>query len=86
MCKSVVILLPYVRSQDEVQGSDRTSPSKLVTYFQPFCMLCSHGIYDTDKSFVTSEETVTTREKVTLEPSLAHMLTQHTVHDTSASG
>ena len=49
-------------------------------------MLSSHGIYDPDKRLVAGEETVASGQKITFQPSLAHMLAEHTVHDASVSG
>ena len=86
MCKSVMILLPYVGCQDEVKGSDRLSPGKLIADLQPFCMLSCHGINDTDKCLIACEETMTSGKQITFQPSLTHMLTKHTVHNTSISG
>ena len=85
MCKSIMILLPYIRCKNEVQGSDRLSPGKLVADFQPFCVLSGHGVNDTDKCLITCEESVTACKKISFQPSLTHMLTEHTVHDTSVS-
>ena len=86
MGKSVVILLPYIGSQDEVQGRDRLSPGKLIADLQPFRVLCRHGIHDTDKRLVARKETVTSGQKISFQPSLAHMLGEHGIHDTSVSG
>ena len=83
--KSVVVLLPYIGGQDKVQRCDRLSPGKLIADFQPFCMLCCHGIHDTDKRFVACKESMTSGQKISFQPSLAHMLAQHTVHDTAVS-
>ena len=83
MCKSVVILLPYIRSKDKVQRSDWLSPGKLVCNFDPFSMLCCHRVNYTDECFVRSEESMTTCQQVSFQPSLAHMLRKHTVHDTA---
>jgi hypothetical protein len=66
MGKSVVVLLPYVGGQDQVQGSDLLSPRKLVANLKPLSVLCAHGVYDTDECFVGCEEAVTTGQKVTL--------------------
>ena len=60
MSKSVVVLLPYVGCQDEVQGCDGLSPGKLIANFQPFCMLGCHGVNDTDEGFIACEEAMTT--------------------------
>ena len=83
MCKSIMILLPYIRCQNEVQGCNWLSPGKLVCYFQPFCMLCCHRIYNTDKCFVRSKETMTSGKKISFQPCFTHMLRKHTIHDTS---
>ena len=66
MGKSVMILLPYIGCQDKVQGRDRLSPGELVRHLKPFCMLCCHGVNNTDKRLIACEETVTAGEKISL--------------------
>jgi len=66
MCKSVVVLLPYVGCKKKVQRSDLLSPWKFGCNFQPFCMLSSHRVYYTDKCFVRSEESMTTCQEISL--------------------
>ena len=53
--------------------------------FQPFCVLCCHGVYDTDKCFIACEEAVASGEKISFQPAFAHMLAEHSVHDTAVS-
>ena len=39
MRESVVILLPYIRSQNQIERSNLLSPRELVADLQPFCVL-----------------------------------------------
>ena len=77
----VVVLLPYIGGQDKVQGSDWLPPGKLVCYLQPFCMLCRHGIHDTDKCFIACKKAMAASQQVAFQPAFAHMLAKHAVHD-----
>src|SRR5699024_12700345 len=74
MRKSVVVLLPYVGGQDQVQGSDLMSPRKLVANLQPFCVLSCHRVYDTDKCLIACEESVTSCKQVAFKPAFAHKI------------
>ena len=79
--KSVVVLLPYIGSQDKVQGSDWLPPGKLVGNLQPFCMLRCHGVHNTDKCLIACKETMASGQQVAFQPALAHMLAEHAVHN-----
>ena len=81
MGKAVVILLPYVGSQNQVQGCNLLTPRQLVANLQPLCVLCCHRVDDADECFIACEEAMTTGQQVAFQPALAHMLGQHGIHD-----
>ena len=60
MGEAIVILLPYVGGQDQVQGSNALAPGQLAANLQPLSMLCSHRIYYSNKSFITCKESMST--------------------------
>src|ERR1019366_7297174 len=80
MGESVVILPPHVRSQQIVEGCDRTPPLDLACNLQPLGVLVEHGIDDVDKRFVAGEETMPPGKQIAFQPALAHMLTEHLQH------
>ena len=79
MGKAVVILLPHMRGQEEVQRRDIASPGQLIADLQPFRMLAEHGVDDANEGFITIEEPVPASEKIPLQPTLALVLAQHRV-------
>ena len=81
MGEAIVILLPYVGGQDQVQGSNALAPRQLAANLQPLSMLCNHGVHHADEALVGSKEAVTTGQQVAFQPAFAHMLGQHGVHD-----
>ena len=81
MGEAIVILLPYVGGQDQVQGSNALAPGQLAANLQPLSMLCNHGVHHADEALVGSKEAVTTGQQVAFQPAFAHMLGQHGVHD-----
>ena len=81
MSKAVVVLLPDVGGENEVQRRNVLPPRELVANFEPFRVLCRHGIDHADERFVGSEETVASREDIAFQPAFAHMLGQVRVHD-----
>ena len=86
MGEAVVILLPYVGGEDQVQGGDGLSPGKLVADLQPFRMLGAHGIHHADERLIAGEEAVASREKIALQPALAHVLAEEGVHHAAVMG
>lgn len=85
MRESIVVLLPYVGCQDQIQGGDGLSPRELIADLQPFCMLSRHGVNDSDKCLIACKESVTSGQQIAFQPSLAHVLAEHAVHNTSVS-
>ena len=83
MGESVVILLPYVGGEDEVEGRDVLPPGELVADLQPFCVLCRHGVDDADERLVGGKEPVAPGEDIAFQPAFAHMLGEIRVHDPS---
>ena len=84
--KAVVVLLPYVGGEDEVQGSDVLSPRQLIANFQPLCVLRGHRVDHADKRLVRSKESVPPGEDIAFQPALAHMLGEVGVHDAAVFG
>jgi len=79
MGEAVVILLPHMRGQEEVQRRDIASPGQLIADLQPFRMLAEHGVDDANEGFITIEESMPASEKIPLQPTLALVLAQHRV-------
>ena len=79
--EAVVVLLPHVGGQHKVEGGDLLPPVEVAGDLQPLGMLGGHGVHDADKCLVAVEEAVASGEQIALQPALAHMLGQHTVHD-----
>src|SRR4051794_23860112 len=77
MREAVVVLPPYVRAQQVVQGSDRPPPRDRARHLQPLRMLVEHRIDDVYERFVAVEDPVPAGEEVALQPPLAEMLRQH---------
>ena len=46
-------------------------------------MLRNHGIHNSDERFIACEESVSSRQKVSLQPSFAHVLGKIGVHDSA---
>ncbi len=85
MREAIMILLPDMRSQNDIQRSNFFSPAQLVAYFEPLCMLSSHGIDDAGKALIAVKEAMTARQQVSFQPAFAHMLRQHGVEESAIS-
>ena len=86
MGKAVVVLLPHVGGEDEVQRGDGLPPGELVANLQPLGVLRGHGVHNADEGLVAGEEAVTAGEQVAFQPAFAHMLAEHAVHDAAVAG
>ncbi len=73
MRKPIMILLPDMRRQNDVQRRNLLAPRQLIAHLEPLRMLRSHRINDARKRLIGIEETVTPRQQIALEPSFTHM-------------
>src|SRR6266550_3251913 len=80
MSETVVILPPYMGSQEIVQRSNGASPRYVTGGLEPLGMLVKHRIHDMNEGLIAREEPVTAGEQITLQPSLTHVLAQHFHH------
>lgn len=83
---AVVVLLPDVGGQNQVQRGDALAPRQLVADLEPLGVLRYHGIHHADEALVAGKEAVSAGEQIALKPTLAHMLGQHRVHDAAVVG
>src|SRR3989344_839360 len=60
--KAIVVLLPDVRCEEDVERRNGPSPWDLARDLQPFGMLIEHRVYDVDECLVAGEESVTSSE------------------------
>src|SRR5580700_8572929 len=75
MSESIVVLPPYKRRDEEIEGRYRSAPAQFFfRLFQPFGVLVEHGIDHVHESFIRGEETVAASEHVTFEPALKRVL------------
>ena len=81
MGEAVVVLLPYVGSQDIVQGGDIVPPGQLAAHLQPLGVLGEHGVHNADEGLIAVEEAVASGEQIALQEALAEVLGEHGVHD-----
>src|SRR5579863_7617280 len=71
MSEAVVVLPPYKRSDEQVDGRHRSAPAQFFfRLLQPLSVLVEHRIDHMHEGFIRRKETVTACEHVTLEPSL----------------
>ena len=82
--KSVVILLPDVRGEQIVQRRDIPAPWQFPAYLQPLGVLAKHRIDDSNESFITVEEPVSSGQKISFQPTLALVLAEHRVQHPAA--
>ena len=80
MGEAVVVLLPDVGGEDVVEGGDLLPPGQLPADLQPLGVLGDHRVHDADKGLIAVEQAVPPGEEVALQPALAQMLRQHSVH------
>ena len=80
MAESIMVLPPYVRSEEIGQRGDRAPPGDFLAYLEPLGMLVEHRIDNVDERFVAGKQTMASREKIAFQPSLAEMLAQN-FHD-----
>jgi hypothetical protein len=66
MSESIVILAPDGRSEQDVERSNLLSPFDFEALLDPLAVLVDHGVDDVNKGLITVEQTVTSREDVTL--------------------
>ena len=71
MGEAVVVLLPYVGSQNIVQGGDVVPPGQLAAHLQPLGVLGEHGVHDADEGLIAVEEAVASGEQIALQEALA---------------
>ena len=81
MGKAVVILLPYIGGQNQVQRSDLLSPWQLIADLEPLRVLGDHRVHHANKGFIAREEAMPSGEQIALQPALAHVLAEIGVHD-----
>ena len=86
MGKAVVVLLPYVGSQNQVERRDRLTPRQAVADLEPLGVLCRHRVDNADERLIACEKAVTAGQQIALKPTLAHVLGQHAVHHAAACG
>jgi hypothetical protein len=55
VAETVVILPPYMRSEEVIQRGDGSSPRYIAGGFQPLGMLIEHGINNVNKGLITGE-------------------------------
>src|SRR5580765_5068278 len=84
MAEAIVILPPDMRGQKIVERGDRPPPRHLARGFEPFGMLVHHGIDDMNESIITGEQSMTSREQVALQPTLAIVLAED-LHDATVA-
>src|SRR5208282_5087880 len=83
MSEAVVVLPPYKRRDEEVEGWHRSAPAQFFfRLLQPLSVLVEHRIDHMHECFIRGKETVATCEHVTFEPSLERVLAEH-LHDAS---
>ena len=73
MRKAIMILLPDMRRQNNIERRNLFTPRQLIAHLEPLRMLRSHRINDARKRLIGIEETVTPRQQIALEPSFTHM-------------
>ena len=81
MGKAVVVLLPYIGGQNQVQRSDLLSPWQLIADLEPLRVLGDHRVHHANKGFIAREEAMSSGEQIALQPALAHVLAEIGVHD-----
>ena len=86
MGEAVVVLLPDVAGQHQVQAGDALAPGQLAADLEPLRMLGDHRVDHADEALVAGEEAVAAGQQVAFEPAFAHMLRKHTVHDAAVGG
>ena len=61
---AVVVLLPYVGGEDQVQAGDALPPGQLVADLEPLGVLCDHAVHHADKALVAGKEAVTAGQQI----------------------
>ncbi len=74
MGEAIVILTPYMGTQQVVEGCDLDAPRQSRRHLQPFRVLVEHGIDDMNEGLVAIEEAVPPGQQVSFEPPFALML------------
>jgi hypothetical protein len=80
--KTVVILPPHRRSDEQVQRGNVLTPGQVVANGQPLGELVEHRVNDVDEGFVRGDEPVAPREQIAFEHPFHRVLTEH-LHDSS---
>ena len=70
MSETVVILPPHVTSEENIQAGKIVSPWNFLSHLVPFRMLVEHTRDDVNKGFVRVEQSVSTRQQISLKPAL----------------
>ena len=68
---TVVILLPDVGGQNQVQRCNALAPRQLVADLQPLGVLGHHRVDHADEALIAGKEAVATGEQVAFQPALA---------------
>src|SRR5208283_3776640 len=76
-------LLPDVGGEQIVQRGDLPPPGQFQRYLQPFGVLAEHRIDNADEGFIAVKQSVPSGEQITLQPTLALVLTEHRVKHAS---
>ena len=84
--EAVVVLLPYIGGQNQVERGDALPPGQLVAHLQPLGMLRDHRINHADKAFVRGKEAVAAGQQVAFKPAFAQVLGKHRVHNAAVAG
>ena len=83
---AVVVLLPDIGGQDQIQRCNALPPRQLIADLEPLCVLCHHGVHHADEALVAGKEAVAAGEQIAFQPALAQVLGQHRVHDAAIMG
>src|SRR5690348_17784333 len=84
MRKAVVVLPPYMGSQQVIQRCNWPTPLDVTSNLQPLRVLVEHRVDDVDEGFVTRKEAMTAGQQVAFQPALAHVLAEH-LHDAAVA-
>ena len=77
-----MVLPPYMRAEEVIEGSDRPPPRNVVAGLKPLGVLIEHRIDDVDERLVAREKSMPAGQQVAFQPALALVLTEHFHHAT----
>src|SRR5260370_33161351 len=73
-----VTMLPHGQGSERIVGrSEGLAAGNLPRNLEPFGVLVHHRVDDVDEGFIAGEKAVAAGEQVTLQPALAHVLTEN---------